>query len=67
MMRDEPEVLEPFSIRAVRAEVFNELQDMRAAGTLVPTGLVHESMLEIVTKIQHLLAQQCLEGNSELR
>ena len=29
MIKDEPQVLEPFSIRAVRAEIFNELSDMR--------------------------------------
>ena len=29
MIKDEPQVLEPFSIRAVRAEIFNELSGMR--------------------------------------
>ena len=35
--------------------------------SLGPKGLVQESILEVATEIQHLLAQQCLEGNSELR
>ena len=39
MMRDEPEVLEPFSIRAVPAEVFNELSDMRIGWNLSPDGV----------------------------
>ena len=70
MMRDEPEVLEPFSIRAVPAEVFNELSDMRIGWNLshlVPMGLVQESTLQAAIKIQRLLAQQCLEGNSKRR
>ena len=29
MIKDKPPVLEPFSIRAVRAEIFNELSEMR--------------------------------------
>ena len=40
MMRDEPEVLEPFSIRAVRAEVFDWLQEMRVGWNLSPEGVV---------------------------
>ena len=39
MMRDEPEVLEPFSIRAVREEVFNWLEEMRVGWNLSPEGV----------------------------
>ena len=39
MMRNEPEVLDPFCIRAVRAEVFDWLHDMRVGWHLNPEGV----------------------------
>ena len=66
MMKDEPQVLELFSIRAVRAELRNS-HTCVLVGTLVPKGLVQENTMAIAFKILHLCAQQCLEGNSELR
>ena len=39
MMKDEPQVLEPFSIRAVRAELFEELSYMRVGWNLSPEGV----------------------------
>ena len=39
MMRNEPEVLDPFCIRAVRAEVFDWLHDMRVGWHLSPEGV----------------------------
>ena len=39
MIKDEPQVLEPFSIRAVRAEIFNELSEMRVGWNLSPQGV----------------------------
>ena len=39
MMKNEPEVLDPFCIRAVRAEVFDWLHDMRVGWHLSPEGV----------------------------
>ena len=64
MIKDEPQVLERFSIiRAVRAEIFNELSEMRVGWNLSPQGVGSGKHYGSCFQDPTLHALRCLEGD----